>query len=127
MVLVIWVIKFWQRRKKWEVDSISRLQEHSELIVSWKLCLNSCSLRWLKPTRSLVNSFIPYMSATLNTLFRIVLINLSRDFLNILYDSELRISKLELFILLLYRIGKKRVSKIFGSTKSLFDIITIWS
>ena len=34
MMLVIWVIKFWQRRKKWEVDSISRLQEHSELIVS---------------------------------------------------------------------------------------------
>ena len=38
-----------------------------------------------------------YMSATLNTLFRIVLINLSKDFLNILYDSELRISKLNLF------------------------------
>ena len=34
MILVIWVIKFWQRRKKWEVDTISRLQEHSGLIAS---------------------------------------------------------------------------------------------
>ena len=97
MRLVLGVMKFWQRRKKWEVDSISRLQEHSGLIVSWKLCLNLCSLRWLKPTRSLVSSFIPYMSATLNTLFGIVLVNFSKDFLNILYNSELRISKLNLF------------------------------
>ena len=29
---------FWQRRKKWEVDSIYRLQEHSGLIVSCKIC-----------------------------------------------------------------------------------------
>ena len=34
MILVIWVIKFWQRRKKGEVDTISRLQEHSGLIAS---------------------------------------------------------------------------------------------
>ena len=85
MRLVLGVMKFWQRRKKWEVDSISRLQEHSGLIVSWKLCLNLCSLRWLKPTRSLVSSFIPYTSTTLNTLFGIVLINLSKDIWNILY------------------------------------------
>ena len=32
--LVFQVMKFWQRRKKWEVDSVSRLQEHSGLIVS---------------------------------------------------------------------------------------------
>ena len=97
MRLVLGVMKFWQRRKKLEVDSISRLQEHSRLIVSWKLYLNLCSLRLLKPTRSLVSSFIPYMLAALNRLFVIVLINLSRDFLNILYDSELRIFKLNLF------------------------------
>ena len=97
MRLVLGVMKFWQRRKKLEVDSISRLQEHSRLIVSWKLYLNLRSLRLLKPTRSLVSSFIPYMLAALNRLFVIVLINLSRDFLNILYDSELRIFKLNLF------------------------------
>ena len=45
MKLVLGVMKFWQRRKKWEVDSFSRLQEHSRLIVSWKLCLNLCSSR----------------------------------------------------------------------------------
>ena len=50
-----------------------------------------------KPARRLLSSFIPYMSATLNTLFGIVLVNLSKDFLNVLYDSELRISKLNLF------------------------------
>ena len=80
MRLVLGVIKFWQPRKKWEVDSFSRLQEHSGLIVSSKLCLNLCSLRWLKPTRSLVSSFISYMLATLKTLFGIVLINLSKYF-----------------------------------------------
>ena len=34
MRLVFGMMEFWQRRKKWEVDSNSRLQEHSELIVS---------------------------------------------------------------------------------------------
>ena len=77
-----------------------------------------------KPARRLLSSFIPYMSATLNTLFGIVLVNLSKDFLNILFDSELRISKL---IPLLNRVGKKRVSKIFESTKNMFSVITISS
>ena len=97
MRLVLRVMKFWQCRKKWEVNAISRLYQHSRLILSWTLCLNLCSLRWLKPTCSLVSSFIPYMSATLNTILGIVLVNLSKDILNILYDSELRISKLNLF------------------------------
>ena len=34
MRLVVGVMKFWQRSKQWEIDSISRLQEHSGLIVS---------------------------------------------------------------------------------------------
>ena len=34
MRLVLGVMKFWQRRKKSQVDSISRLQEHSGLLVS---------------------------------------------------------------------------------------------
>ena len=97
MRLVLGVMKFWQRRKKWEVDCISRLQEHSGLIVSWKLSKFMYSKMTKKPTRSLGSSFIPYVSATLNTLFGIVLINLSKDFLNILYDSQLRISKRNLF------------------------------
>ena len=44
MRLFLGVMKSLQRRKKWEVDSIFRLQKHSGLIVSWKLCLNLCSL-----------------------------------------------------------------------------------
>ena len=96
MRLVLEEMKLWQRRKKEEVGSIYRLQEHSGLIASWKLCPNLCSLRWLKPTRSLGSSFIPYMSPKLNTLFGIVLINLGKNFLNILYDLQLRISKLNL-------------------------------
>ena len=41
--------------------------------------------------------FIPYMRAALNTLFKIILINLSKGFLNILYELKLLISKLNLF------------------------------
>ena len=59
-------MKFWQRRKKWVVDSDSKLQEHSGFIVSWKLWLNLCSLRWLKPKHNLVRSLIPRLSETLN-------------------------------------------------------------
>ena len=42
------LVKFWQRRKKWEVDSASKLREQSGFTVSWKYCLNLCSLRSLK-------------------------------------------------------------------------------
>ena len=50
------------------------------------------------------------MLATLNTLFGIVLINSSKDFLNILYGSELRISKLNLFYSLIVQ-EKKELAK----------------
>ena len=42
------LVKFWHRRKKWEVDSASKLREQSGFTVSWKYCLNLCSLRRLK-------------------------------------------------------------------------------
>ena len=46
---VTWMFaQWWQCSKKWEVDSISRLQLHKGLIQFWKLWLNLCSLRWLK-------------------------------------------------------------------------------
>ena len=59
------------------------------------------------------------MSATLNTLFGIVLINLSNNFLNILYDSELRISKLNLFHPLIVK-GKKNYQNILIYKKSVW-------
>ena len=34
MGMVLGVMKFWQHRKKWEVDFTSRLQEHSGIIVT---------------------------------------------------------------------------------------------
>ena len=42
------LVRFWQSRNKWEVDSSSKLREQSGFTVSWKYCLNSCSLRRLK-------------------------------------------------------------------------------
>ena len=42
------LVKSWHRRKKWEVDSASKLWEQSGFTVSWKYCLNLCSLRRLK-------------------------------------------------------------------------------
>ena len=87
-------VKFWQRRKKWVVDSDSKLQEHSGFIVPWKLWLNLCSLRWLKAKRNLVSSLIPRLSETLNKLLGEDLVNFSNEFLKILYDADLRISGL---------------------------------
>ena len=42
------LVKFWHRRKKWEVDSASKLREQSGFTVSWKYCLSLCSLKRLK-------------------------------------------------------------------------------
>ena len=53
------LIKKGQWRKKWVADSISWPQLHKGFIVSWKLCLNLCSLKWLRPSLSLVISLIP--------------------------------------------------------------------
>ena len=54
-----WLEKMWQRIKKWQVSSASRERGYNGFNVSWKLCLNLCSLRWLKPTRRRVNNFKP--------------------------------------------------------------------
>ena len=42
-----------------KVSSRSWPQLHKGSIVSWKLCLNLCSLKWLRPSLSLVISLIP--------------------------------------------------------------------
>ena len=43
-----------QWRRKCSVYSTSFPQLHSRFNVSWKPCLNLCSLRWLKPSLSLI-------------------------------------------------------------------------
>ena len=55
----LWVVKFGQWRKKWTVDSISFPQLHKGSTESWKLCLNLCSFKWLKPILRRVRSFSP--------------------------------------------------------------------
>ena len=52
-------LKWWQCRKKWVVDSTSKLQVHKEFRQLSKLWLNLCSLRWLSPSLSLVSNFKP--------------------------------------------------------------------
>ena len=42
------LVKFWQRRKKWEVNSAPKLREQSGFKVSRKYCLNLSCLRRLK-------------------------------------------------------------------------------
>ena len=84
----IWrnLLKWWQCRKKWAVDPTSKLQEHSGFKLSWKLCLNLCSLRWLSPSLSLVRNLIPNGSWILNIKFWIGLTIFNKEFLNIKYD-----------------------------------------
>ena len=71
-------VKFLQRRKKLVVHSNSKLQEYSGFIVSWKLWLNVCFLRKLKPKRNLARSL--RLSETLNKLLGVVLRNFSDEF-----------------------------------------------
>ena len=52
-------LKWWQCRKKWVVDSTSKLQVHKGFRQLSKLWLNLCSLRWLSPSLSLVSNFKP--------------------------------------------------------------------
>ena len=49
-----------QWRKKWDVVSISRPQLQRGFQVPWKLCLNLCSLRWLRPSLNLDTNLIPF-------------------------------------------------------------------
>ena len=53
--------KWVQWRKKCVVDSTMFPQLHQGFIVSTKLYWNLCSLWWLKPTRNLVKSLIPFV------------------------------------------------------------------
>ena len=46
-------------RKKWIAHSTSLPQLHIGFSVSWKLCLNLCSRRWLSPSRIRVIYLIP--------------------------------------------------------------------
>ena len=53
------VIYVGQWRRKCLADSISKPQLQNVFKESWKLCLNLCSRKWLKPSCSLVINLIP--------------------------------------------------------------------
>ena len=55
----LWVVKFGQWRKKWTIDSISFPQLQKGSTESWKLCLNLCYFKWLKPILRRVRRFSP--------------------------------------------------------------------
>ena len=78
------VIYVGQWRRKCAVDSISKPQLQNGFKESWKLCLNLCSRKWLKPSRSLVINLIPLGLWQLKRLLADGLINFRILFLKIL-------------------------------------------
>ena len=48
------------------VNSLSEPQLHIALTASLKFCQNLCSLKWLKPKRSLVSNIVPIGSCIEN-------------------------------------------------------------
>ena len=69
------------------MSSASREQGHNGFNVSWKLCLNLCSLRWLKPTRRRVNNFKPETSLVPKVLFAVGRIKPKSAFRNTEYEG----------------------------------------
>ena len=78
------IIYVGQWRRKCAVDSISKPQLQNGFKESWKLCLNLCSRKWLKPSRSLVINLIPLGLWQLKRLLADGLINFRILFLKIL-------------------------------------------
>ena len=66
---MIRIMHILQCRRKCSVDSILTSQLHNGLIVSWKLYLILCSLRWLKPSLNLMVNLRPLGLWQLSTEF----------------------------------------------------------
>ena len=75
----------------WTVKKVFAWQMHIGLRVSWKLFLNLCSRRWLRPALNLVNSWICLGLWQLSTLFWDDHTNFKMLFLKILRLSDFRI------------------------------------
>ena len=78
------IIYMGQWRRKCAVDSISKLQLQNGFRGSWKLCLDLCSRKWLKPSHSLAINLIPLGLRQWKRLLADVLINFRILFLKIL-------------------------------------------
>ena len=94
--------------KTWTISfslasSASREQGHNGFNVFWKLRLNLCSLRWLKPTWRRVNCFKPEKSLVPKVLFAVGRIKSKSALWNTEYEGAWKIE-----------------------VSSLFDSLTIW-
>ena len=89
--------KLGQWRRKWADVSISLPQLQIGLSESWKLCLNLCSWRWLKPNLNLVNNLTHLGLWQLKTVLPEERMKFKSVFLKTLKLSELRIFKSSLF------------------------------
>ena len=70
-----------KKKKKCIFVSISRPQQQNGFAVSWLLCFNLCSRKWLRTRRCLVRYLIPLQLWQLKTLFDDGLINFNKFFL----------------------------------------------
>ena len=93
----IWVARFVQWRKKWAADSTSFPQLQNWSAEYWKLCLNLCSLKWLKPILRRIRNFSPDGLFMLKTFLAFGLMKIDKCILKISKRAEFRISRSNLF------------------------------
>ena len=89
--------KLGQWRRKWADVSISLPQLQIGLSESWKLCLNLCSRRWLKPNLNLVNNLTPLGLWQLKVVLPEGRMKFKSVFLEMFELSELRMFSSSLF------------------------------
>ena len=89
--------KLGQWRRKWADASVSLPQLQIGLSESWKLRLNFCSQRWLKPNLNLVNNLTPLGLRQLKTVLPEGRMKFKSVFLKIFNLFELRIFRSTLF------------------------------
>ena len=89
--------KLGQWRRKWADASVSLPQLQIRLSESWKLRLNFCSQRWLKPNLNLVNNLTPLGLRQLKTVLPEGHMKFKSVFLKIFNLFELRIFRSSLF------------------------------
>ena len=112
------------------MDSTSKTQLQTGFNISWKLCLNLCSRKWLRSKWSLAMSLIPLWFSKLKTLLEVGLMNFMILFIKTL--------KLLPFLMLWSRLfhsitteGKnyflKKKKKMFRFDKGIFSaFLVVW-
>ena len=117
--------------------STSRPHEQNGFRVSWKLCLNLCWRKWLRPRRSLVRYLISLQLRQLNTLFRDSLINFNKFFLKTLRLEVLwrlrsnsfhsiKVDGKKQFLKKLYLVWKRVILTYFGYCNWNFLLVLDW-